>query len=75
MADGQDIAGAVASGMVAVTMEVDQVNGVGTLIVPGDHVDIVLSVWMDQFGISGGKTTGGIRPGNQERHARSPPRW
>ncbi len=69
MADGQDIAGAVASGMLGVTMEVDQVNGVGTLLVPGDHVDVVLSVWMDQFGISGGKTSGGssleIKSGTQ----------
>lgn len=45
---GQDLASAIAPGKVAVTMEVDQVNGVGTLVVPGDHVDIILSVWMDQ---------------------------
>jgi Flp pilus assembly protein CpaB len=52
---GQDLASAIAPGKVAVTMEVDQVNGVGTLVVPGDHVDIILSVWMDQLHIS---TTG-----------------
>jgi Flp pilus assembly protein CpaB len=33
-------------------MEVDQVNGVGSLLVPGDHVDIILSVWMDQLHIT-----------------------
>lgn len=49
---GQDLASAIAAGKVAVTMEVDQVNGVGTLVVPGDHVDIILSVWMDQVQIS-----------------------
>ena len=37
-------------------MEVDQVNGVGTLIVPGDHVDVILSVWVDQLAI---KNAGG----------------
>jgi len=50
--EGQDLASAIAAGKVAVTMEVDQVNGVGTLVVPGDHVDIILSVWMDQVQIS-----------------------
>jgi Flp pilus assembly protein CpaB len=50
MTDGQSIAGSVASGMVAVTMEVDQINGVGTLIVPGDRVDIVLSVYVPSLG-------------------------
>jgi Flp pilus assembly protein CpaB len=51
MAAGQDIAGAIATKMVAVSMELDQVNGVGTLIVPGDHVDIILSVYTDQLSI------------------------
>jgi Flp pilus assembly protein CpaB len=51
MADGQDISGAIASKMVAVSMELDQTNGVGTLIVPGDHVDIILSVYTDQLSI------------------------
>jgi Flp pilus assembly protein CpaB len=50
---GQDLAPAVAAGKVAVAMEVDQVNGVGALIVPGDHVDIVLSVWVNQVHITG----------------------
>jgi len=52
---GQDIASAIAPGKVAITMEVDQVNGVGTLIVPGDHVDIILSIWVDSLQIA---TTG-----------------
>jgi Flp pilus assembly protein CpaB len=52
MADGTDIAGAISPGMVAVSMEVDQTNGVGTLIVPGDHVDIILSVYTDPLAIS-----------------------
>jgi Flp pilus assembly protein CpaB len=29
-------------------MEVDQVNGVGTLIVPNDRVDVILSVWLPE---------------------------
>ena len=45
---GIDMAPAIAPGKVAVSMEVDQVNGVGALLVPGDHVDIILAVWMDQ---------------------------
>jgi Flp pilus assembly protein CpaB len=49
---GQDIASAIAPGKVAVSMEIDQVNGVGTLVVPGDHVDIILSVWVDQLKIT-----------------------
>ena len=51
MADGQDISGAIATNMVAVSVELDQTNGVGTLIVPGDHVDIILSVYTDQLTI------------------------
>ena len=49
---GQDLASAIAPGKVAITMEVDQVNGVGTLVVPGDHVDIILSIWVDQLHIT-----------------------
>jgi Flp pilus assembly protein CpaB len=49
---GQDLASAVSPGKVALTMEVDQVNGVGALLVPGDHIDIILSVWVDQLKIT-----------------------
>jgi Flp pilus assembly protein CpaB len=52
MVDGQDIAGAIASGMVAVSMQVDQINGVGTLVVPGDRVDIILSVYTEQVSLA-----------------------
>jgi Flp pilus assembly protein CpaB len=52
MTQGQDLASAVAPGKVAVSIEVDQVNGVGTLVVPGDRVDIILSVWVDQLAIT-----------------------
>jgi Flp pilus assembly protein CpaB len=48
---GQDLSSAVDPGMVAVSMEVDQVNGVGELLVPGDHVDIILSVWVNQLNL------------------------
>jgi len=30
-------------------MEIDQTNGVGTLIVPGDHVDIILTVYVTRL--------------------------
>jgi Flp pilus assembly protein CpaB len=52
MIEGQDIAGAIASGMVAVSMVVDQVNGVGTLLVPGDHIDVILSVYVTAVALS-----------------------
>jgi Flp pilus assembly protein CpaB len=52
VAEGADIAGAIGTGMLAITMEVDQVNGVGTLLVPGDYVDVILSVYMDQLGLT-----------------------
>jgi Flp pilus assembly protein CpaB len=52
MVDGQDIAGAIATGMVAVSMQVDQINGVGTLVVPGDRVDIILSVYTEQISLT-----------------------
>ncbi len=48
---GQDLASAVDPGMVGVSMEVDQVNGVGALLVPGDHVDVILSVWVPMIGL------------------------
>ncbi len=43
---GQDIAPLVGKGMRAVAVDVDDVNGVGTLIVPNDHVDVILSVYV-----------------------------
>jgi Flp pilus assembly protein CpaB len=59
MADGQSISASIGSGMDAVTMEVDQVNGVGTVIVPGDHVDVILSVYVPALGFDGAKDTAG----------------
>lgn len=41
-ARGDDILRALKPGLRAMAIEVDQVTGVGTLIQPGDHVDIVL---------------------------------
>ena len=49
---GQDLNSGIATGKLAVSMEVDQVNGVGGLIVPGDHVDIILAMWVDQLNIN-----------------------
>jgi Flp pilus assembly protein CpaB len=51
VADGKDIAGAIASGYVGVAIELDQINGVGTLIVPGDRVNIILSVYVNQLAL------------------------
>lgn len=50
--EGKDLSGAITQGMVAVSMEIDQTNGVGTLIVPGDHVDIILSVYVDTLALT-----------------------
>jgi len=50
--DGKSLAGSVDKGKVAIAMEVDQTNVVGTLIVPGDRVDIILTVYVDQLAIS-----------------------
>jgi Flp pilus assembly protein CpaB len=52
MTDGKDIAGAIASGYVGVAIELDQINGVGTLIVPGDRVNIILSVYVSQLALT-----------------------
>ena len=65
--DGQDIASLVGTGMRGVVMEVDQVNGVGTLLVPGDHVDVIVSVYMDQLGLTttdAAKTTIDLKGGS-----------
>lgn len=53
VAEGKDLSGAITQGMVAVSMEIDQTNGVGTLIVPGDHVDIILSVYVESLALTG----------------------
>jgi Flp pilus assembly protein CpaB len=49
--DGKDIASAIASGYLAVSIELDQINGVGTLIVPGDRINIILSVYVNQIAL------------------------
>jgi Flp pilus assembly protein CpaB len=50
--EGKSLKDSISAGMVGISMEVDQVNGVGTLIVPGDHVDIILTVYVEQMSIS-----------------------
>jgi Flp pilus assembly protein CpaB len=50
--EGQDLAGGITTGHVAVSLETDQINGVGTLLVPGNHVDVILSVWVDRLSIT-----------------------
>jgi Flp pilus assembly protein CpaB len=52
MTDGKDISGAIASGYLGVSIELDQINGVGTLLVPGDRVNIILSIYVDQLPLS-----------------------
>jgi Flp pilus assembly protein CpaB len=49
---GKSLSNSIKSGMVAISMEVDQTNGVGTLVVPGDHVDVILTVYIDQMAIT-----------------------
>jgi Flp pilus assembly protein CpaB len=49
---GQSISSTIDPGYVAVAMEIDQTTGVGTLIVPGDHVDVILSVYVDQIALT-----------------------
>jgi Flp pilus assembly protein CpaB len=51
--EGKDIAGAIESGMVGVALDLDMVNGVGTLLVPGDRIDIILSVYVNQVSLKG----------------------
>ena len=50
--DGKSLRDSIRPGMVAISMELDQTNGVGTIIVPGDHVDVILSVWVDQMSLT-----------------------
>ena len=56
--DGKSMGGAVDKGMVAVSMELDQTNGVGTLIVPGDHVDIILTIYTDALSLTATDSAG-----------------
>jgi Flp pilus assembly protein CpaB len=56
--DGQSLSGMIDKGMVGIAMEVDQVNGVGTLIVPGDRVDIILTTYVTELAISVKDTAG-----------------
>lgn len=58
--EGKSLKDSISAGMVGISMEVDQVNGVGTLIVPGDHVDIILTVYVEQLSISVKNTDLGI---------------
>ena len=50
--DGQSLKDSVDKGFVGMSVELDQTNGVGTLIVPGDRVDIVLTTYVNQLAIS-----------------------
>jgi Flp pilus assembly protein CpaB len=50
--DGQSIKDSIDKGFVAMSVELDQTNGVGTLLVPGDHVDILLTTYVTQLAIS-----------------------
>ena len=68
VAQGQTISSTIDPGYVGVSIEVDQINGVGTLIVPGDRVDIILSVYVDQISLTAtdnNKTTVTL-PGGQQ---------
>ena len=49
---GQDIASLIDPGYVAVSVEIDQINGVGTLIVPGDHVDVILALYVNELALT-----------------------
>ena len=59
MVDGQGIASALAAGKVGVSIEVDQINGVGTLVVLGDRVDIILSVYSGELSFTNAKNANG----------------
>ena len=57
MPAGQSIAKSIAPGMVAVSLMVDEMNGVGMLVTPGDHVDIILAMWVKDIDITDVTTT------------------
>jgi pilus assembly protein CpaB len=66
---GQDISGLIDPGYLAISMEIDQTNGVGTLIVPGDHVNVILTLYVDQIALTTTNTNktnisvvGGLQP-------------
>ena len=50
--DGKSLSDSIDKGYVAISMEIDQINGVGTLIVPGDRVDIILTTYVTSLSIS-----------------------
>ena len=50
--DGKSLSSAIDKGFVGISMELDQTNGVGTLIVPGDRVDIILTTYVTELSIS-----------------------
>jgi Flp pilus assembly protein CpaB len=56
--DGKSISDAIDKGFVAISMEIDQTNGVGTLLVPGDRVDMILTTYVNQIQISGKDSLG-----------------
>jgi Flp pilus assembly protein CpaB len=56
--DGKSISDAIDKGFVAISMELDQTNGVGTLLVPGDRVDMILTTYVNQIQISGKDSLG-----------------
>jgi Flp pilus assembly protein CpaB len=51
--EGKDIAGAIATGYVGIAVDLDMINGVGTLLVPGDRIDLILSVYVTQVSLKG----------------------
>jgi Flp pilus assembly protein CpaB len=50
--DGKSLSDSIDKGFVGISMEMDQTNGVGTLIVPGDRVDIILTLYVDALAIT-----------------------
>ncbi len=50
------------AGMRAVAIRVDAVSGVGTLILPGDRVDIAITVPIQETGVNGSRTTPDLLP-------------
>ncbi len=50
------------AGMRAVAVRVDAVSGVGTLILPGDRVDLAMTVSIQETGVNGSRTTPDLYP-------------